>query len=78
MHSAVQTLCGAADSGGHILGGCYNPQLSAMYIKRHNIAVQTIARTLSRGKHGGGYMVMDATSRDHLPDYADSTRLPEC
>ena len=69
-------LCGGPDSGGHILGGCRHAQLRAMYIKRHNIAVQLLARAISRGTRGGGYMVMDATSKNDLPDYIDSNRLP--
>jgi ribonuclease HI len=66
----------AGDGGGHILGGCPHPDLHSCYIKRHNDAVQLIAHTLQRGDKGRSYMVMDATARDALPTYADSSRIP--
>ena len=69
-------ICRGFDSGGHILGGCQHPRMHAMYIKRHNHAVCQIARYLSKGRNGGCFMIMDATSRQDLPDYVADNRLP--
>jgi hypothetical protein len=70
-------ICRGDDSGGHILGGCQHPHMHAMYIKRHNHAVCTIARYLSKGRNGGCFMIMDATARQNLPDYVADSRLPD-
>jgi ribonuclease HI len=75
--SAPCPICPRADSGNHILGGCQHPHMHAMYIKRHNTAVCHIARHLSKGRHGGCYMIMDATSQINLPDYVANSRLPQ-
>ena len=53
--------CGRPDSTGHILGGCKHERMQAMYIKRHNMAVQLVTRWLrKRSAAGGVYTIMDA------------------
>lgn len=69
-------LCGLRDSGGHILGGCKERSLHAMYIKRHNVAVQIVADAIHKGTRGGCYTVMDACAEEASREYSAGTRLP--
>lgn len=70
-------LCGLPDSSGHILGGCEQRQMRAMYIARHDKAVGSITKALHRGSAGGSYTVMDACKeRDLAAHDVDAKRLP--
>ena len=77
MSNGLCPACGAPDSTSHIMGGCTHNRMKAAYIHRHNTAVQAIAKTISKGKNGGCYMVMDAGAEANLPDYAASIRPPK-
>ena len=69
-------LCNTEDGGTHILAGCGHRDMKALYISRHNAAVRRIAKTIMRGRHADGYMVMDACAADALPAHAAATRIP--
>ena len=64
------------DGAGHILGGCEHPELRAIYISRHNQAVQIIHRAVAKGACGNLHCIMDAGKAAELPSSAQSTRLP--
>jgi ribonuclease HI len=65
---AACPLCGMADSGTHIMGGCGATQeMQALYVKRHDEAVKLIQKAISTGTHGGFAMLMDAGRRTDLP-----------
>lgn len=65
------------DTQGHLLCACKHPALAALYIKRHNVALQKIQRTVSIHSHLGSYFtIMDATSAHALPHGVASTRIP--
>ena len=71
-------LCGQKDGATHILLGCEHKEVKALYIKRHNVAVQLVWKCLMMGGTlGGSYCVMDATSKDELPQGVDDNRLKE-
>jgi ribonuclease HI/exonuclease III len=76
--SSACPLCGGPDSAGHILGGCQHRVMKAMYIARHNHAVQRIQKLIS--KHScmaAFYTVMDACSESDITQHgAHSTRIP--
>ena len=73
--------CGRPDSTGHILGGCRHARMQAMYIKRHNVAVQLVTRWLrKRSTAGGVYTIMDAckgAAAELEKHKVQGTRLPE-
>ncbi len=68
--------CGHEDGTGHIMGGCTHQRMKALYIQRHNHAVQLVAKAISKGDTGGGYIVMDANAAEDTPEYSAGTRLP--
>jgi hypothetical protein len=67
-------LCGAADSVGHLLGGC--PRTAGLRISRHDEAVRIIHSALSKGCLQGCYTIMDAGSMADLPEGVHGKRLP--
>ena len=50
-------LCGHTDSSGHILGGCGHQAMKALYIDRHNKAVERICKAIRAGELGGDFMI---------------------
>jgi ribonuclease HI len=71
-------LCRLDDGAGHILSGCSNKEMKAMYISRHNRAVQMIRKAIMKHSDiGGYYTVMDACPAAELPRYGATTnRVP--
>ena len=65
--------CGEPDGCGHMLGGCRNPTIRSIIIKRHNEAVQLIYKAILASDIGGSYTVMDA---GHLPGETLHSRIP--
>jgi ribonuclease HI len=63
-------VCGGPDSGTHIMGGCRHADTQRLYINRHNRGLLCVAEAVSRGNHGAGYMVLDATSLEATPAFA--------
>lgn len=63
-------------TAGHLTGHCSHPKLVGARIAKHNTAVRIIAECLHHGNNGGGYMIMDATSRADLPEYCAGLRPP--
>jgi ribonuclease HI len=72
-------LCGLDDGAGHILSGCSNKDMKAMYISRHNKAVQMIRKAIMKHSDMGGYYtVMDACPAAELARYGATTnRIPQ-
>lgn len=65
---ALCPLCKQPDSGTHVLGGCTaTPEMHALYVKRHDEAVQRIRQAISSGTCGRGTILMDAGKRSELP-----------
>jgi len=56
---------GTQDGASHILAGC--PAFKAHYISRHDTAVKTIWKSISRGALGGYTTVLDAGTAANLP-----------
>jgi ribonuclease HI len=65
-------LCGAEDSGPHILGGCTHPTMQGHINNRHNAAVRRVAKMVHRGALSGRYMTMDAGAEPN-PPYIDKS-----
>jgi len=70
-------VCGGPDSGSHIMGSCRHNEMQRLYINRHNRALLCVAKAVSRGCNGAGYMVLDATARDAAPTFAPDNRVPD-
>ena len=51
--------------------------MKASYIKRHDIAVKIIQRSVAKGGLGGTYMIMDAGRATDLPASVRQKHLPE-
>jgi ribonuclease HI len=66
--------CGLPDGCGHMLGGCLNPDIRSMIIKRHNDAVQLLYKAILASDLGGCYAVMDA---GHMPGEMLHSRIPK-
>ena len=65
---ALCPLCRQPDSGTHVMGGCTGtPEIQALYVKRHDEAVQSIRQAISTGACGQGTILMDAGKRADLP-----------
>ena len=65
------------DTQGHLLGACTHPDLEALYIKRHNLALTMIQRSISiHSDLANCYTIMDATSVNSLPPGVSATRIP--
>ena len=67
----------AQDGASHILAGCQHRDMKASYIKRHDIAVKIIQRSVAKGGLGGTYMIMDAGKATDLPASVRQKHLPE-
>jgi hypothetical protein len=58
---ALCPLCNNPDSNTHLMVGCEkNPEFTSLHIKRHNIAVLSVAQTIAGSQlhkplHGGFY-----------------------
>ncbi len=50
--------------------------MQRLYINRHNRGLLCVA-AVSRGSHGAGYMVLDATAHDAAPAFAPDSRVPD-
>ena len=78
--SPLCPLCRSTEDGtSHIFGECTHPcmkGLKAHHISRHNKAVQIIQKTMMAGPLGGWYTIMDATTREDLPEDCAGQRLP--
>jgi hypothetical protein len=73
-------VCGGPDSGTHIMGGCRHVDMQRLYINRHNHGLLSVAEAVSRGCHGAGYMVLDATApptRNHYQPTLFCKRPPK-
>jgi hypothetical protein len=68
--------CQQDDTTAHILGSCKNPDITALRIKRHNVAVQHIQTFVATHCWGDRLTIMDATSSAELPDGITSTQVP--
>ena len=55
--------CGKADGCGHMLGGCENPEIQSIIIKRHNEATQLLHKAVMASDIGGCYAIMDAGNK---------------
>ena len=56
-------LCGAPDSGTHVLGACTHKLLKGLYrerLERHNEAVATVGKAIMEGARGGCLAVLMA------------------
>ena len=65
------------DGASHMLAGCRHHDMRAAYIKRHDLAVKLIQKSISKGQLGGAYTIMDAGKATDLPDSVQCKRLPE-
>ena len=74
-------LCNKEDSATHMLLQCTHRKVKAMVIKRHNQAVQAIAKAIANGRRGGSFLIMDAGKLEDVQESVSSTiqgtRLPE-
>ena len=68
--------CGNPDSGSHIAAACSHPYMKGLYIQRHNELTIIIAEALSRGKHGGGIVAIDAGSTALAAGLTHQSRIP--
>ena len=67
-HDANCPICHCnIDGASHILAGCPDPQMKGFYINRHNRAVQTIQKAISKASLGNTYTIMDACKQEDLP-----------
>jgi ribonuclease HI len=66
--------CGQPDSVGHLLGGCIETQ--ALRTARHDQAVKTIHRAISKNTLAGRFTIMDAGAEADLPEGVAGKRLP--
>jgi hypothetical protein len=65
------------DTQGHLLSACTHPDLAALYIKRHNLALCMIQRSVNTHSDlGNCYTIMDATTKEDLPPGVASNRIP--
>ena len=46
------------------------------YIKRHDLAVKLLHKSISKGNMGGCYTIMDAGQEQELPESVQGKRLP--
>jgi ribonuclease HI len=70
-------LCHSAQDGAsHILAGCQLSDMKGAYIKRHDLAVKLIQKSISKGSMGGCYTIMDAGQEQELPESVQGKRLP--
>ena len=51
--------------------------MKAHYITRHNTAVLRFHKALQHSKLAGSYTIIDATSRENLPQGAEGLRIPD-
>jgi exonuclease III/ribonuclease HI len=73
--SSACPLCGAPDSGHHILAGpC--PKLANMVTERHNEAGRLICKAISKGKLGRHMVSMDVGSTHRLQTAGVALELP--
>jgi hypothetical protein len=59
------------------MGGCRHADMQRLYINRHNRGLLCVAEAVSRGTHGAGYMVLDATALEAAPAFAPDNRVPD-
>ena len=71
-------LCGAPDSGTHVLGACTHKLLKGLYIERHNEAVATVGKAIMEGARGGCLAVLMADAGWHgkVTGLSDESRIP--
>ena len=59
-------ICNKPDSAGHLLGGCSNKEMKAMYIARHDKAMRKLLKQVLSGKHGAHYVIADVGTLEGL------------
>jgi hypothetical protein len=70
-------ICGVdGDSGGHILGGCTDPHIVKVKIKRHDNAVRHIKTLLYHSQFQKSYIIMDAGGDKNKPKRLPTWLLP--
>ncbi len=71
-------LCGAPDSGTHVLGACTHRRLKGLYIERHNEAVAIAGKAIMEGEKGGCLTVLMADAGWHgkVTGLSDVPRIP--
>ena len=71
-------LCHRPDSAGHMLGGCMNADMKALYIARHDKAMRHVLKQVLKGQHGGYYVIADVGTLEGLQQMgAHSKRIPD-
>ena len=71
-------LCGAPDSGTHVLGACTHKHVKGLYIERRNEAVAAAGKAMMEGAKGGCLAVLmaDAGLHGKVTGLSDESRIP--
>ncbi len=69
--------CGGLDGGGHITGGCLHSNMKAVYIHRHNKAVQLINKYISKSEIGNYARYVDAYAQEDRPTGVHGRGMPD-
>jgi ribonuclease HI len=70
-------LCHAPDSAAHMLGGCRDPHMRALFTARHDKAARILIEHMRKGAHGSFYMLADVGTPSSLePLGVKDKRIP--